>query len=179
MSSIKNDETVTSIEKSATGTYLVDGYPDFLELAFGSLWISNEGVSAVQRMDTKTGRIIASVPMNMPCGAMGAGFGSLWVASCTDRTVVRIDPSSNSIAATIPVCVADSETSIAAGEGGVWILTDANGVLTRVDPKTNQVTAQISVAPHSYAAMAGFGAIWITNTGAPKTATDCPMFPIP
>jgi YVTN family beta-propeller protein len=32
------------------------------------------------------------------------------------------------------------------------------------------VTAKIAVAPNSYAAVFGFGSVWVTNTGAPRTA---------
>lgn len=160
------DKPMQPIEQAASATFHVDGYPDFLEFAYGALWISNEGVNAVQRMDPKTGRMLAQVPVNMPCGAMGAGYGALWVASCKDGELLRIDARSNQVTARLPLKVADPETSIAAGAGGVWILTDDKGILTRADPKTNSVVAQISVAPHSYAAMAGYGAVWVTNTGA-------------
>src|SRR5207249_7950181 len=67
--------------------------------------------------------------------------------------------------AAIPITIADSEASIAAGEGGVWVMTDRKGVLSRIDPTTNKVVAQVPVKPNSFAAMAGFGAIWVTNTG--------------
>ena len=67
--------------------------------------------------------------------------------------------------ATIPVTVADSEASIAAGQGGIWVLTDQKGVLSRINPETNEVVARIGVKPYSYAAAAGFEAIWVTNTG--------------
>jgi YVTN family beta-propeller protein len=153
------------IDEVARATIHLDGYPDFLALGFGSLWVSNEGVGAVQRIDAKTNKLIAEVKVNEPCAAMAAGFGSLWVASCKDKRIVRIDAQINQVIAEIPVSIADAEGSIAAGEGGVWVLTDKRGLLTRIDPATNRVAAQIDVKPDSFAAMVGYGAVWITNTG--------------
>lgn len=158
--------TITSleIEKTAIASIDVAGYPDFLELGYGSVWISNEAVPAVQRLDPKTNKIVAEVKMKEPCGAMAIGFDSLWIADCKDKTIVRIDPQTNRIIATIPVSVADSETSIAAGADGVWVLSDKRGVLSRINPKTDKVIANIKVRPNSFCAMFGYGAVWITNT---------------
>jgi YVTN family beta-propeller protein len=100
---------------------------------------------------------------------MAAGYGSLWVASYKDKAIVRIDAKKNAVTARIPLMVADTEGSLSAGEGGVWLLSDAKGVLSRIDPDTNQVVAQIPVKPNSYAVMAGYGAIWVTNTGKART----------
>ena len=76
------------IEKDAAGTIHVAGYPEWLEIGFGSVWISNEGAGAVQRLDAKTNKIIAEVKINAPCAAMAAGFGSMWAASYLDESRV-------------------------------------------------------------------------------------------
>jgi YVTN family beta-propeller protein len=158
-------EDLVPIETAAAATVHVKGYPDWLEIGYGSLWISNGGVGAVQRLDPETNKVIAEVKINNPCAAMAVGFDSLWVASCKDKSICRIDEKTNKVTATIPVVVVDSEGSLAAGAGGVWVLTDKKGVLSRIDPETNKVVAEISVKPHSFAAMAGPGAVWVTNTG--------------
>jgi DNA-binding beta-propeller fold protein YncE len=163
---------VLPIDKSAAATIDLKGYPDWLEIGFGSLWVSNAGIGAVQRLDLETNKVVAEVKVNRPCAAMAAGYGSVWVASRADRSIFRIDAKTNKVAAAVPVTVADSEASIAAGEGGVWVLTDRKGVLSRIDPETNQVVARIAVKPHSYAAMAGYGAVWVTNTGEPRSADN-------
>jgi YVTN family beta-propeller protein len=160
----KPDDLVP-IETTAAATIQLKGFPDWLEIGHGSLWVSNVGVGAVQRIDLETNKVIAEVKINVPCAAMAAGFDSLWVASAKDKAICRIDEKTNKVTATIPVMVADSEGSLAAAEGGVWVLTDKKGILSRIDPDTNKVVAEISVKPHSFAAMAGFGAIWVTNTG--------------
>ncbi len=161
-----NQDSLVPMDEAAAATIHLKGYPDFLEIGFGSVWVSNPGLDSVQRIDAKTNKLVAEVKVNKPCAAMGAGFDSLWVASCKDKNIVRIDAKTNMVSATIPIAIADSEASIAAAEGGVWVLTDKKGVLSRIDPETNKVVAQIEVKPNSFAAMAGFGSIWITNTGA-------------
>src|SRR5262245_29392873 len=126
------------IEKAATATIEVKGYPDWLEIGFGSLWVSNPGLGLVQRIDPKTNKIVAEVKVNRPVAAMTTGYGSVWVASRGDKSIVRIDPKTDKAIASVPVTVADSEGSIAAGEGGVWVLTDKKGVLSRIDPQTEK-----------------------------------------
>ncbi len=153
------------IEKTASASIHLDGFPDWLEIGFGSLWVSNEGLGAIQRIDPDTNKVIAEVKVNRPCAAMAAGYGSLWVASRRDKSIFRIGANSNKVTATIPVTIADSEASLAAGEGGIWVLTDQKGVLSRIDPGTNEVVVRVGVKPYSYAAAAGHGAIWVTNTG--------------
>jgi YVTN family beta-propeller protein len=162
-------ESFLPIEKTAEATIDLKGFPDWLEYGFGSLWVSNLGLDAVQRIDPETNKVVAEVKVNKPCAAMAADYGSLWVASYKDKSIVRINAKNNQVTAKIPVMVADTEASIAAGEGGIWLLTDAKGVLSRIDPDTNRVVATIRLKPYSYAAMAGYGAIWVTNTGKALT----------
>jgi virginiamycin B lyase len=164
-----NQEALSPIEKTAVASIQLEGFPDWLEIGFGSLWVSNPGLRGVQRIDLETNKILAEVKVNNPCAAMAVGYGSLWVASRKDKSIHRIDAHTNTVAARIPVTVADSEASIAAGEGGIWVLTDQKGVLSRIDPETNEVVARINVKPYSYAAVAGYGAIWVTNTGKPRS----------
>ncbi len=167
-----DQKALLPIEKTALASIHLEGYPDWLEIGFGSLWVSNAGLGAVQRIDPDTSKVIATVNVNRPCAAMAAGYGSLWVASRRDKSIYRISANNNKVTATIPVTVADSEASIAAGEGGIWVLTDQKGVLSRIDPETNEVVARINVKPYSYAAVAGYGAIWVTNTGKPRSTEN-------
>src|SRR5262249_36129512 len=161
--------TVRPIDKDATATVELKGFPDWVEIGFGSVWVSNPGLNSVQRIDPKTNAVVAEVKVNQPVAAMAAGFGSVWVASRKDKSIVRIDAKTNAVTASVPVTVADSEGSVAAGEGGVWALTDRKGVLSRIDPETNKVVAEIAVKPNSFAAMTGYGSVWVTNTGEPRS----------
>jgi DNA-binding beta-propeller fold protein YncE len=155
----------TGIEDKAIAAITCEGYPDWVEIDGKSVWISNEGLNLMQRIDPRVNKIVAAVKVNKPCAAFTIGYGSIWVASCGDNAIVRISLVSNSVLASIALPIADSEGSIVAAEGGVWVLSDKNGRLSRIDPLTNKVSPVIEVAPNSFAAAAGYGSIWITNTG--------------
>jgi virginiamycin B lyase len=157
------------IEEAAVATLRLEGYPDWIEIAEGSVWISNG--SFMQRFNPDTNDLVAEVELDKPCAAFTIGFGSVWVASCGKQAIVRINLEDNKIGATIPVGIANEEGSIVAAENGVWVLSDAKGILSRIDPRTNQVIARIPVKPNSFAVMAGYGSIWITNTGDPDAGT--------
>ncbi len=153
------------IEDKAIASMTLDGYPDWLEIGEKSVWVSNEGLNLVQRIDPRTNKIMAAVKVNTPCAAFAIGYGSVWVASCTDQSIIRISLATNSIQAVIPLMIADAEGSIATGHGSVWVLSDKQGKLSRINERTNKVEAVIDVAPYSFAAASGYGSIWITNTG--------------
>ncbi len=165
LTSLFYSQEMTDINEVATATLDVKGYPDWIEISKRAVWISNGGLNLLHRIDPKENRIIAEVTINEPCAAFTIGFGSVWVASCGDKSIVRISEKNNEIIAKIPSILANDEGSIVADKHGVWVLSDAKGILTRIDPLRNKVVAQIAVKENSFAAMAGFGSIWITNTG--------------
>jgi len=157
--------TSISLSEQAERTLKIQGSADFLALEGNDAWVTNEG--RVEKLTPNSPVPIASVAVAEPCGGMAIDFGSLWVVDCKSRALMRIDLASHRIVAEIPTGIADpqGELSVATGAGAVWLLTDAAGVLSRVDPLTNQVTARIPVAPGSFAAVFGFGSLWISNTG--------------
>src|SRR5262245_51940836 len=157
---------VTPLAERAARTLAVPGYADFLALEGDDAWVTNEG--RVEKLTASSAAPVASVPIAEPCGAMAVDFGALWVADCRNRTLVRVDLATDRIVATIATGLADpeGELSVAAGAGSVWLLTDAAGVLSRIDPATNRVVARITVPPHSYAAVFGFGSVWISTSAA-------------
>jgi DNA-binding beta-propeller fold protein YncE len=161
---------VRPITERASATLRVKGFADFLVLDGDHAWVTNEG--RVERLAPNDSTPVATVPMAAPCGAMAVDFGALWVVNCSTKTLVRVDLATAKVVAEIPTGVADAsgELSVATGAGSVWVLTDSAGVLSRIDPASNRVTARIRVQPHSFAAVFGFGAVWITTTG-PRGAT--------
>jgi YVTN family beta-propeller protein len=161
----QSSEAVTPIAQRAVATLKLPGFADFLVADGDAVWTTNQG--RVEKLQRDHPRPVATVLVPDPCGAMEIGFGALWVANCRDASLYRIDLKATRVTAVIPTGLADpkGELSLAVGAGSVWLLTDQGGVLSRVDPQTNRVSAQIKVAPYSYAAVFGFGTVWITNTG--------------
>ena len=168
--SIHAQDPITPIAPAAAATLTIPGFVDFLAADGAAVWATNRG--RVEKLALGEAAPVASVTVPSPCGAMTVAFGSLWVANCRDRSLSRIDLSGTpSVVATIATGLADrrGELSVAAGAGSVWILSDQAGALSRIDPSSNQVVATIAVKPNSFAAVFGFGSVWITNTGAPKS----------
>jgi len=151
------------IKDAATTTLDIPGFPDWMEIGFGSLWISNMG-KGVQRLDLKTKQIVATIPLKFPCATMTVGFDSVWAADCTERKINRIDPKTNQIIAKIDILPAETESSISAGEGGVWVVSDRSNTLSRIDPATNTVVQKIKIKDLSSAVMAGLGGVWVTSS---------------
>jgi virginiamycin B lyase len=152
----------TPIESVASATVLVEGAPRFLEVSPGAVWVATPGKHALARIDPATNQVIAQVAIDNPCAAITGANNSIWVQNCADQMLYRIDAQSNEVIAKIPVDTANPDGNIASGEGGVWV-PSSDGVLSRIDPATNKVVAQVPVKPFSYAAAAGYGAVWVTN----------------
>jgi YVTN family beta-propeller protein len=65
--------------------------PIGLVLAFGSLWVADLDAKTIDRVDTRSGRIVARLAVGGYPIRLGVGFGSIWVRDDTGR-VLRIEP---------------------------------------------------------------------------------------
>jgi virginiamycin B lyase len=165
----RNSPPIKAIAERAVATLKIPGYADFLVADGDAVWVTNRG--RIEKLDRGHAQPVATVSVPKPCGTMAIGFGAVWVANCRETSIYRIDRQTARVSAIIPTTLADptGELSVDVGAGSVWVLTESKGVLSRINPETNQVVARIEVAPHSYAVVFGFDAVWITNTGAAKT----------
>jgi len=156
--------TPVPIATRAVATVKIPGSADFLAADGRAVWVTNE--SRVERLELGQTAPVASVALSSPCGAPVTAFGSLWVADCKENGLVRIDLKTHRVTAHVATGLADpdGELSLAAGAGAIWVLSDKKGVLTRVDAATNRIAATVTVAPESFAAVFGFGSVFITNT---------------
>src|SRR5207249_6452425 len=75
--------------------------PDWQVSAYGSVWVANSPKNSIQRIDARTNRVIATIPLNDPCDGLAAGFGSIWAPGCAAELVTRIDASTNTVVARI------------------------------------------------------------------------------
>ena len=67
--------------------------PIGLALAFGSLWVADLDAKRIDRVNVRTGRILARLPVGGSPAHLAAGFGSMWVKDDTGH-VLRINPGS-------------------------------------------------------------------------------------
>ena len=132
----------------------------------GSLWLASCKDRSIYRIDHKTGKIIAIVPINIsdPDGEISLAFGagSLWILTDSSGVLTRIDPKTNTIEANIKV----NPHSYCAAYGfkSVWITTSTDpGFVQRIDPKTNSIINTIPVGPIPRFLSAGENGIWTLN----------------
>lgn len=157
-----------------TATIELGGSPDWMVITDDAVWIANDRLKAVQRIDPKNNTIAAKIDFAAaPCSGLAFGFGSLWVPLCGEpSTLARVDPTTNKVVAILPVGPVDDEGSITASDGSVWIVS-GKGKLSRIDPKTNSVSQQISIPVGSANPLFSNKTVWITNPkGNVLTALD-------
>jgi virginiamycin B lyase len=135
-------------------------------VAKGSLWIASCKDKSVYRIDNKTGRINAIIPINIsdPGGEISLAFGagSLWILTDSTGNLSRIDTKTNKIIANIKV----NPHSYCAtfGFNSVWITTSEDpGFVQRIDPNRNDVVATIHVGPIPRFIAAGENGVWTLN----------------
>jgi streptogramin lyase len=114
-----------------------------LVFAQGSLWVTNDQhgrFGRLDRIDPKTRRIIARIPIpNDPTSLVSAN-GSLWVGESDTGKVVRVDPKSGAIEGR-PISVGGALLTLAAGDGTIWVANNYSGRLAVIDARTARLIA--------------------------------------
>jgi len=136
-----------------------------LAVGFGSLWVPNCGDKTLARIDLKTGKLTATIPVGVADseGGVAAGAGSIWLLEDARSTLARLDPDTNKVVAEIRV--APGSFTAVFGEGAVWVTSTGKGLVTRVDPQTNLVVETIAVGKAPRFLAAGEGGVWVLNQG--------------
>ncbi|PTR13317.1 MULTISPECIES: YncE family protein [unclassified Novosphingobium] len=139
-----------------------------MAVADGALWVANCADRTVNRIDTATGKLVATIASGIANDKEGelnvvAGAGSIWVASDAKGVVSRIDPATNAVIATVPVD--PGSWYMAAGEGAIWVVSAAQQSLQRIDPATNTVTARTPLGKAPGFLAAGEGSVWVQEQG--------------
>src|SRR5262249_9080806 len=73
----------------------------------------------VSRIDPRTNRVSATIPVGRGAYAIAAGDGAVWVTSAIDDALWRIDPATNRVVARVPLSGAPRAGAI--GAGGIWV----------------------------------------------------------
>jgi YVTN family beta-propeller protein len=97
----------------------------------GSVWHAGITTQTIYRLDPRSGRTLAEIPIGVVAKHMTAADGSLWVGSDSGR-VTRIDMATNKIAGTFQVN--GRAPAVAVGLGSVWIVDTAHAALLRIQP---------------------------------------------
>jgi len=120
---------------------------------FGDLWIDDRTQQRLLRVDGRTGRVEAGIPVDGRV-ALSVGSGAVWVLQSGDGyglglggPVLRIDPRSNRVRARIPLVTSAGRSrlgfGIQADGGGAWVWGPHE--VLRIHPRADSVTARIAV----------------------------------
>jgi virginiamycin B lyase len=162
-------------ELQRTATFDLGGDPDWLAISNDAVWVTNDKLKAVQRIDPRTNKLVARIQFpSEPCSGLTFAFGTLWVPLCGQPAkLARVDPATNQITATLRVGPSDSEGGITASEDSIWIISGENGLLLRIDPVANTVRQKIAIPPGSFNPLCRAGTVWITgNKSSVLTPVD-------
>jgi YVTN family beta-propeller protein len=120
--------------------------------------VAGYGNATVEKVDTKSGRLIGRVRVGDGPAALAFAAGAVWIANSLDSTVSRVDPTTLSVTATIPV---DSgPTAFATGAGSVWVADQYSGTVSRIDPRRNRVAASVDVNGSPTSLAISHGRVW-------------------
>ena len=103
----------------------------------------------IQKIDPKTGRVLATIPAPGGGGDSGLAWaeGTLWVGQYRDRKIHQIDPETGAILRTIESNRFVTGVTWVDGElwHGTWEGDESD--LRRVDPRTGEVLERLEMPP--------------------------------
>jgi streptogramin lyase len=158
------------IEDRLVSELEIQGGPDRMVFAFGSLWVKRDD-GEVTRVDPESAKVlaeIATLPFKQPvCQGMGVGPSGVWLCP-REGTMVRIDPEREEVAAQIEIDKLLDQASIATLDGAIWILTRDGQELTGLDEETGEEKTKISLPEACNEVAATTDSIWVTCYNADK-----------
>jgi virginiamycin B lyase len=143
--------------------------------AFRNLWVVSCGAQGLARLETATGKSVATVASGSgsAAAAIASSPDSIWVLTDDKTTLTRIDPDTNSIVSEVRLPA--SCRSISFADNSLWVVCPGEKRITRINPQTNLVTARIEVTaePISLAfggATPAENSIWVLSRKEGKVA---------
>jgi outer membrane protein assembly factor BamB len=124
-----------------------------LTAGFGDVWASDYGREEVVRLDGRSGRVLARIPLGRR-HALAAGGGSVWALRWggrfyrrPDGPLYRIDPATNRIADRIPLRSPSGRPvfgfGVLHGASALWVWGPDRVLL--LDPSTGRLTQELEV----------------------------------
>lgn len=155
---------LTVADLHPVATIATGGTPDWMAVSPDSVWVANDAIRSVQRVDARTNRITATIAVDgQPCSGLAFAFGALWTPVCGKHpSLDRIDPRTNAVTNVFPIHPQNSEGGVTASREGVWLAT-SDGALSRVDPVTGRVRQRVAIPSGSFNPLYSDGIVWLTS----------------
>lgn len=137
----------------------------------GSVWVgAHSGPPAITRIDSATGKVVATIEVGFGIHGLAAGPDSVWAVDYHGQKVIRISPQTNQIAGK-PISVPFPPYAAAASATDAWvgvagISADANPKddrIVRIDLRTNTIVDTIHVGGHTIAMVFAEGSLWVAT----------------
>src|SRR5215208_1607240 len=155
---------------------VLDGGEASVGVGEGAVWIVLQRRDCesclLGRIDPRSLRVVARIPVREGAAAVRVGEGAVWVTNPAKSLVQKIDPRRNRVVAT--TAVGPTPRFLAVGEGGVWTLNQGDGSVTRLDPTSGDVAATIpaNVTGGGGDITTGAGSVWVRGSGYLLTRID-------
>ena len=133
-----------------------------LGVGAGSLWVLGDALDRrLWRLDSRTGRIEATIHLGFPPTSVAVAGGSAWVTDELHDRVVPIDASDNRVLPAVPV--GSGASGVAAGSGSVWVANTIDGTISRIDPRARRVVGTVDVGGLPRAIAADRHSVWVSE----------------
>ena len=159
---------------SATGVPDTVGIP---EAGAGAVWVADREQETVLRIDPKTGRISAEIPVRGTPSEIAATDGGVWVANYAgtqDGNLTRIDPKTNEVVAEIETPGIAESVAVDEKTGDVWAVAldqtkgyidYENNQLIRVIGAGEEISARYRVDGGASDVITDGGQVWVLGDG--------------
>ncbi len=129
--------------------------------AFNSLWVPDCGTGSLLRLDSKTFKVIATIPSGVADrkGAIAASGDSVWLLTDEKTTLSRVDPDQNMVVGEFRL-TADCG-NLTFGETALWLTCPAENKVLRINPATSLVEKTIEVSAKPEALAIGEASVWV------------------
>jgi hypothetical protein len=114
-----------------------------LALDRASAWVACKEQARVIRLNTKTGKITASIRLEGSVIAVAAGYGSIWAVD-TRSTLYRIKPSAARVTRRVRLA-AYAPYNVWIGGGSIWVADDRAAQVIRVSAATGRILKRLRV----------------------------------
>jgi streptogramin lyase len=150
--------TPLGIKGSAPQQAALPGNAILLALGQDAVWIAIDHPNSVWRLDTRTGKVLATIKLGFSPAAIAVSETGVWITDPLSDSVRRIDPNTDHVAETFRV--GRTPERLAVGAGSVWTGNTRDGTVSRIDPKTFDVkTVDVGGTPADLAV--GLGGTWV------------------
>ena len=154
-----------------------DGCGSGIAAGAGAVWVTHS-CRGVYRIDPRSGRVTASLPIPDAGDSIAAAHGLVWVPNY-HGDLLRIQPRTGKIAGK-PIHVGFGDWALVPAGGALWVTSYGSGIVSRVDLATGAVDRFGNLDIHNIQA-AGAGSLWTPRVQRidPATGNVIASVPVP